>query len=289
MNWVGFPQLRIDRIDIFPYINVFGFNIYWYGIIIAVGMSLAVLYAFFNAYKFGVNRDKMIDVVIIGIVCGICGARLYYVIFSFDAFSNNFWKIFDLRTGGLAIYGGIICAFAAGFLACKRKKMRFLPLADIASVGFLLGQGIGRWGNFVNIEAYGSHTNLPWGMTSSEIPIAIQPVHPTFLYESIWCILGFVIFNLLLKYRKFDGQVLLMYLGWYGFERFFVEGLRTDSLWLIPNVIRVSQLISIILFVLSISLLVYISFFYMRKHRDMEYLYVNTKEWKDSLSKNKKM
>ena len=285
MNWVGFPKLGIDKINISPYINVFGFNIYWYGVIIALGMSLAVLYAFFNANKFGVDKNKMIDVVIVGIVCGIVGARIYYVIFSLDNFSDNFWKIFDLRTGGLAIYGGIIFAFASGFLVCKYKKIKFLPLADMTSIGFLLGQGIGRWGNFMNIEAYGSHTDLPWGMTSNEIPINIQPVHPTFLYESIWCILGFILFNLLLRYRKFDGQVVLMYMAWYGFERFFVEGLRTDSLWLVPNVIRVSQLISIILFIVSVILLIYIQFFYIKKHGDREYLYVNTNEWKESLLK----
>ncbi len=285
MNWVGFPKLGIDKINISPYINVFGFNIYWYGVIIALGMSLAVLYAFFNANKFGVDKNKMIDVVIVGIVCGIVGARIYYVIFSLDNFSDNFWKIFDLRTGGLAIYGGIIFAFASGFLVCRYKKIKFLPLADMTSIGFLLGQGIGRWGNFMNIEAYGSHTDLPWGMTSNEIPINIQPVHPTFLYESIWCILGFILFNLLLRYRKFDGQVVLMYMAWYGFERFFVEGLRTDSLWLVPNVIRVSQLISIILFIVSVILLIYIQFFYIKKHGDREYLYVNTNEWKESLLK----
>lgn len=285
MNWVGFPKLGIDKINISPYINVFGFNIYWYGVIIALGMSLAVLYAFFNANKFGVDKNKMIDVVIVGIVCGIVGARIYYVIFSLDNFSDNFWKIFDLRTGGLAIYGGIIFAFASGFLVCRYKKIKFLPLADMTSIGFLLGQGIGRWGNFMNIEAYGSHTDLPWGMTSNEIPINIQPVHPTFVYESIWCILGFILFNLLLRYRKFDGQVVLMYMAWYGFERFFVEGLRTDSLWLVPNVIRVSQLISIILFIVSVILLIYIQFFYIKKHGDREYLYVNTNEWKESLLK----
>lgn len=283
MNWVGFPKLGIDRIDIFPYINIFGINVYWYGIIIALGMSLAVLYAFFYSSKFGVDKNKMIDVVIVGIICGIVGARLYYVIFSFDYFSNNLWKIFDLRTGGLAIYGGVIFAFASGFLVCRYKKIKFLPLADMASIGFLLGQGIGRWGNFMNIEAYGSHTDLPWGMISNEIPINLQPVHPTFLYESIWCILGFVLFNLLLRYRKFDGQIVLMYMAWYGFERFFVEGLRVDSLWLVPNVIRVSQLISIILFVVSIVLLFYIQFFYIKKHGDREYLYVNTNKRKESL------
>ena len=285
MNWVGFPKLGIDKINISPYIDIFGFNIYWYGVIIALGMSLAILYAFFNANKFGVDKNKMIDVVIVGIICGIVGARVYYVIFSLDNFSGNFWKIFDLRTGGLAIYGGIIFAFVSGFLVCRYKKIKFLPLADMTSIGFLLGQGMGRWGNFINIEAYGSHTDLPWGMTSNEIPINLQPVHPTFSYESIWCILGFILFNLLLRYRKFDGQVVLMYMAWYGFERFFVEGLRTDSLWLIPNVIRVSQFISIILFIVSVVLLIYIQFFYMKKHGDREYLYVNTNEWKESLSK----
>lgn len=285
MNWVGFPKLGIDKINISPYIDIFGFNIYWYGVIIALGMSLAILYAFFNANKFGVDKNKMIDVVIVGIICGIVGARVYYVIFSLDNFSGNFWKIFDLRTGGLAIYGGIIFAFVSGFLVCRYKKIKFLPLADMTSIGFLLGQGIGRWGNFINIEAYGSHTDLPWGMTSNEIPINLQPVHPTFSYESIWCILGFILFNLLLRYRKFDGQVVLMYMAWYGFERFFVEGLRTDSLWLIPNVIRVSQFISIILFIVSVVLLIYIQFFYIKKHGDREYLYVNTNEWKESLSK----
>lgn len=285
MNWVGFPKLGIDKINISPYIDIFGFNIYWYGVIIALGMSLAILYAFFNANKFGVDKNKMIDVVIVGIICGIVGARVYYVIFSLDNFSGNFWKIFDLRTGGLAIYGGIIFAFVSGFLVCRYKKIKFLPLADMTSIGFLLGQGIGRWGNFINIEAYGSHTDLPWGMTSNEIPINLQPVHPTFSYESIWCILGFILFNLLLRYRKFDGQVVLMYMAWYGFERFFVEGLRTDSLWLIPNFIRVSQFISIILFIVSVVLLIYIQFFYIKKHGDREYLYVNTNEWKESLSK----
>ena len=125
MNWVGFPQLGIDRINICPYINVFGFNIYWYGIIIALGMSLAVVYAFFNAKKFGVDRNKMIDVVIVGIICGICGARLYYVIFSFDYFSDNIWKIFDLRTGGLAIYGGIIFAYRLTAYGKTEKKQKY--------------------------------------------------------------------------------------------------------------------------------------------------------------------
>ena len=276
MDWVGFPGLGIDRLDISSQIKIFGLSIHWYGVIIAIGMSLSIIYAYFVAKKFGINRNNMIDVIIIGIVCGIAGARLYYVIFSIDSFSGDFLKIFDLRTGGLAIYGGVIFAFLGGYFGCKWKKVKFLPMADVAAIGFLLGQGIGRWGNFFNIEAYGVQTDLPWGMTSSAIPLALQPVHPTFLYESTWCILGFFAFNFFLKYRKFDGQIILMYMAWYGFERFFVEGLRTDSLWLVPDVIRVSQLISLILLVFSVFTLLYMFLVYMKKHPDKEYLYVNS-------------
>ena len=288
MEWVGFPHLGIDRLDISSQIKIFGLSIHWYGVIIAVGMSLAVIYAYFVAKKFGINRNNMIDVIIIGIVCGIVGARLYYVIFKLDSFSGDLLKIFDLRTGGLAIYGGIIFAFLGGFFGCRWRKVKFLPMADVAAIGFLLGQGIGRWGNFVNIEAYGTHTDLPWGMTSSAIPLDIQPVHPTFLYESVWCILGFIAFNFFLKYRKFDGQIILMYMAWYGFERFFVEGLLTDSLWLIPDVIRVSQLISLILVVFAVFALSYMFLVYLKKHPDKECLYVKTAEFEKScLKKNK--
>lgn len=283
MEWVGFPGIGIDRVDICPYITLFGHNIYWYGIIISIGMLLAIIYAFVNAHKFGINNQRMIDVVIVGIICGIVGARIYYVIFKLDSFASNFWKVFDLRTGGLAIYGGLIGAILGGFFACKIKKVRFLPMLDIAGIGFLLGQGIGRWGNFVNIEAYGIHTDLPWGMTGSNIPADIQPVHPTFLYESLWCVLGFIVFSLFAKYRKFDGEVFLMYLAWYGFERFFVEGLRTDSLWLVSDVIRVSQALSLILFIVSVAILVYVLFYRMKKFKDEQYLYVNSTEWKNSL------
>ena len=289
MEWVGFPGLGVDRLEISSQITIFGLNIYWYGVIIAIGMSLAIIYAFFSAKKFGINRNNMIDVIVIGIICGMVGARLYYVIFSLDSFSGNWLKIFDLRTGGLAIYGGVIFAFLGGYFGCKLKKVKFLPMADVAAIGFLLGQGIGRWGNFFNIEAYGTKTDLPWGMTSSAIPFDIQPVHPTFLYESIWCILGFIAFNFFLKYRKFDGQITLMYMVWYGFERFFVEGLRTDSLWLIPDVIRVSQLISLILFVFAVSTLLYMFLVYMKKHPDKEYLYVNSAKFEKSCCEKNKI
>lgn len=287
MNWVGFPNLGIDKIEICPYLTVFGFNIYWYGIIIACGILAAIVYAFFNAEKFGIDNEKMIDVIIMGIIGGIIGARFYYVIFTWNIFKNNLLSILDLRTGGLAIYGGIIFAIFTGWIMCKWKKIRFLPMLDLAGIGFLLGQGIGRWGNFVNIEAYGGHTDLPWGMTASRINADIQPVHPTFLYESIWCLIGFLFFALFAKYRKFDGQVFIMYLIWYGFERFFVEGLRVDSLWLIPGLIRISQLLSLILFIAATIILIYMICYYMKKNPNKQYLYVNSLEWQNILRKKK--
>lgn len=281
MNWVGFPGLGIDKIEIMPYFSIFGFKVYWYGALIALGMVLAMVYGMKNSKKFGVDSDKMIDVVIVGIISGIVGARIYYVVFEWDTFKDNLGSIFDLRMGGLAIYGGIIFSVIFGGLACKWRKVNFLSMLDIAGIGFLLGQGIGRWGNFVNVEAFGSHTDLPWGMIGNKIPSSMGPVHPTFLYESLWCLLGFLLLVLYVKHRKFDGQIFLMYLAWYGFERMFVEGLRTDSLWLVPGVIRVSQLLSIILFIGATAVLLYILFYYMKKNPDKNYLYVKSDEWKN--------
>lgn len=288
MNWVGFPDLGIDKIEFYPYISVFGFEIYIYGIIIAIGMGLAMIYGFKKATNFGIDSDKMTDVVIFGIIGGIVGARLYYVIFSWDIFKDDIWSIFDLRSGGLAIYGGIIGAILVGGIACKIKKLPFLPMLDIAGIGFLLGQGIGRWGNFFNVEAYGGHTELPWGMIGNKIPDSIAPVHPTFLYESIWCLLGFILLSIYAKRRKFDGEIFLLYLCWYGFERFFVEGLRTDSLWLVEDVIRVSQALSAVLFVLAVATLLFIRFYIMKKYPKRDYLYVQTEVWQKSLIEKEK-
>ncbi len=288
MNWVGFPDLGIDKIEFYPYISIFGFEVYIYGIIIAIGMGLAMVYGFKKATNFGIDGDKMTDVVIFGIIGGIVGARLYYVIFSWDIFKDDIWSIFDLRSGGLAIYGGIIGAILVGGIACKIKKLPFLPMLDIAGIGFLLGQGIGRWGNFFNVEAYGGHTELPWGMIGNKIPDSIAPVHPTFLYESIWCLLGFILLSIYAKRRKFDGEIFLLYLCWYGFERFFVEGLRMDSLWLIEDVIRVSQALSAVLFVLAVATLLFIRFYIMKKYPKRDYLYVQTEVWQKSLIEKEK-
>lgn len=234
-----------------------GFPIAWYGIIIAVGLLLAMTYGMKQAKKFNVKVDDLSDVIIFSIIFGVIGARLYYVLFYVDETGANPYfstplSIFDLRNGGLGIYGGILAAFATAFVVCKIKKISVGAVFDIAALGFLIGQAIGRWGNFVNEEAFGSATNLPWRMVVST---AATPVHPCFLYESLWCILGFVLLHIYSKRRKFNGEIFLMYIVWYAFGRFFIEGLRTDSLMI--GQLKVTQLVAAILFFAGGSLLIY--------------------------------
>lgn len=244
--------------------NIFGmdFTIRWYGAIIAFGFLLAVLFGGRMAYKWKISLDKMLDVLIYGTIFAIIGARLYYCIFKWDLYKDNPLDIFAIWEGGLAIYGGIIGGLAAAYVVCKVRKMNFWNLLDMASMSLLIGQGIGRWGNFANQEAFGTNTDLPWGMWSSKVAnyiiahqdefaangIVMDPnkaVHPTFLYESIWCLLGFFVLYLICKkYRKFSGQLFLCYGLWYGLERAVVEGLRTDSLYIAGTTLRVSQVLS---------------------------------------------
>ncbi|MBP9989468.1 MAG: prolipoprotein diacylglyceryl transferase, partial [Ruminococcus sp.] len=231
--------------------SVFGhhFTIHWYGAIIAFGFLLAVLFGGRMAYKWKMSIDKMLDVLIYGTIFGIIGARLYYCIFKWDLYKDNPIDLVKIWEGGLAIYGGIIGGLAAAFIVCKARKMNFWNLLDMASMSLLIGQGIGRWGNFANQEAFGTNTDLPWGMWSTKTAsyimdnmaelqqngIVMDPnkaVHPTFLYESISCLLGFVVLYIITrKARKFSGQIFLCYGVWYGIERAVVEGFRTDSLY----------------------------------------------------------
>lgn len=214
------------------------------------------------AYKWKISLDKMLDVLIYGTIFGIIGARLYYCIFKWELYKDNPLDIFAIWEGGLAIYGGIIGGLGAAYVVCKVRKMNFWNLLDMASMSLLIGQGIGRWGNFANQEAFGTNTDLPWGMWSSKVAtyimghqdefaangITMDPnkaVHPTFLYESIWCLLGFFVLYLICqKFRKFSGQIFLCYGVWYGLERAVVEGLRTDSLYIAGTTLRVSQVLS---------------------------------------------
>lgn len=266
MYHVSFPGLGIS-VEINNQIQIFGLSIYWYGIIIATGLILAVIYGCVNSKRLGISADNLLNCVIVGVITGIIGARLYYVIFNWGYYSEHPDKIFAINEGGLAIYGGIIGALIGGLIVAKISKMNIPALLDVAAIGFLIGQGIGRWGNFFNQEAYGAPTDLPWGMISEGTNNIA--VHPCFLYESIWCLLGVLLLHLFSKskLRKYYGQIALLYLVWYGAERALVEGLRTDSLY-IPNTgIRISQLLSIIMVVAGVALLVY---FYIKKLNNLK-------------------
>ena len=223
-------------------------------------VCLALVFAFRHGVEFGVDADAMVDVILIGVVMGILCARLYYVAMSPYNYSS-LWDVLAIRDGGLAIYGGIIGGFLFGGLACKWRKVPVLPMFDLTAMGFLIGQGCGRWGNFFNQEAFGCNTTLPWGMYSEGTrsylmgsTVTVQngvtidpnlPVHPTFLYESIWCLVGFILLFRYIKKRKFNGDITLRYLIWYGAGRFWIEALRTDSLMLVPSIgLRVSQLVA---------------------------------------------
>ena len=256
---VQFPGLGLEFTVNRVALSIGGFNIYWYGVIIAVGMLLALLYAFRHAVDFGIDSDRLVDVVAIGTVMAIVCARVYYVAMAPFEY-HSLWEMIDIRLGGIAIYGAVIGAFVFGGLAARWRKVPLLPLFDLVVLGFLIGQGIGRWGNFVNQEAFGTNTDLPWGMYSEGTKAYLQsvqvtlpagmtvdpsmPVHPTFLYKSIWCLVGFVLLALYVKHRRFHGQIFLMYAIWYGLGRGWIEGLRTDSLLIGTTGLRASQLVA---------------------------------------------
>lgn len=238
-----------------------GWDVYWYGIIIALGFLLAVVYALiYNEKRFGINTDKMLDVVLVTVPVAILCARAYYVIFDGVKLGGikDFFGFGDSSGfAGIAIYGGVIGAFLCGALMCYIRKVNILDMFDLASVGFIIGQGVGRWGNFINQEAYGTFTGSDWwGMQSSRTIMEMGEglVHPCFLYESVWCIIGFFVLNAVAKKRRFKGQVFLSYIVWYSFARFFIEMLRTDSLMI--GKIRVSCLVSALIFIGAAIILV---------------------------------
>lgn len=234
-------------------------DIYWYGIIIATGFLLALIYGLKNAPRYGLNSDRMLDVILVATPVAILSARTYYVIFDGEKL-NGIGDFFGFGSSsgfaGLAIYGGVIGAFASGAVMCKIRKVKILDMFDVAAAGFLIGQGIGRWGNFINQEAYGAFTGSSfWGMQSEKTVSEMGEglVHPCFLYESIWCIAGFFILNHFSKKRRFSGEISLMYCVWYGFGRGFIELLRTDSL-MIGN-LKVSCLLSFLISIAAFSAL----------------------------------
>ena len=252
---VSFPGLGLE----FHFNNV-AFHIaskpiYWYGILIMLGVILAVVYASARSRQFGIRQDDLYDAVLFAVPLGIVCARIYYVIFEWEQYKDNLSEIFATWHGGLAIYGGIIGGIIVIVVLCKVKKIYVMDMLDLFASAVPIGQILGRWGNFFNCEAYGSSTTLPWRMVIGKTleEAGATGNHPTFFYESAWNLIGFIILYFSSKKRKYHGEILLLYLGWYGLGRFFIEGLRTDSLYLWGTGIRVSQVVALICIIIGLG------------------------------------
>ena len=270
---ISFPMLGNLTLNPPSYFTLFGKPIYFYGVIIACGMILAALYCAKRAPKFGLTDDNLYDMLIWAIPLCIIGARLYYVAFRWDYYAENFGEIIAIRNGGLAIYGGVLMGIIVALVWCRVKKIPFFAMADLASFGLLIGQAVGRWGNFMNREAFGAETDVFCRMGLTYPGSATVYVHPTFLYESLWNIIGFLILHFWTKRggRKYDGQVFWLYIFWYGLGRAWIEGLRTDSLYIGSGPIRVSQLLAAVSAAAALTVLIIKA----RKHPDPEKMFVN--------------
>ena len=294
---VTFPGLGIGPITLNPIaFSIFGLEITWYGLLITSGMVLAFFYCLGLAKKEGIKSDDMLDLAILTIILSILGARLYYVVFSIEDFistggtvlqniGRSFLNIINIRQGGLAIYGGVIGGYFSGLIISRWKKIRFPILLDILVCGVLIGQIIGRWGNFVNGEAFGYETDVLWRMGLQTIAgdgiyhSPVTEVHPTFLYESLWNLVCFILLAVFYDKKKFHGQHFAFYLLWYGTGRAVIEGLRTDSLWLFgEGSIRVSQALGIATAVVGAFIL---CVGFLRVYKDIDV-------WKNITSKLKK-
>lgn len=252
---IRFPGLNISLEINRVAFNVFGKDVYWYGIIIAIGVLAAAYYALREAKRVSVDVNSMVDLITYGVISAIIGARLYFVLFNLKDFTN-FWDVFKIWEGGIAIYGGIIGGVTAGYIYCRNKKMSFPKVLDIVAIPFLIGQAIGRWGNFVNREAFGAITNLPWRMEIYDEYGSLISVHPTFFYESLWNVIGIILLSLYKKKKKFDGELFALYVAWYGLGRSWIEQLRVDSLPYNGS-FKVSQIVAIISCLISIGFIVY--------------------------------
>ena len=269
---ISFPSLGLEM-NPGRSIAIGSLTIHYYGLIIAAGLLLAVIYGCRRCRKFGIKEDDILDGVLWITPFAILCARVYYCIFSWQDFASDPISVFYIWKGGLAIYGGVIGAIIGVSVFCKIKKIRLTALLDLVLLGFLIGQGVGRWGNFFNREAFGAATEsfLRMGLFNVRTG-AFEYYHPTFLYESLWNLTGFLVLHFLSKKRQYDGQIALGYAAWYGLGRAMIEGLRMDSLYLGPS--RVSQLLAAISCAAAVGVLVYMSF---RKH-DPAGLYCNRAE-----------
>ncbi len=283
---IAFPNLGIYLHNVPRSFSIFGFPIAFYGLIIGIGVMIALFVVTRIAKKTGQNPDDYWDFAVWGILFGVIGARIYYVAFSWEDYKDDLLSIFKLRSGGLAIYGGVIAAYITLYVWCRIKKKKMTLIGDTAMPGLILGQAIGRWGNFMNREVFGDYYN---GLFSMQIPIAdvrdlsditenisahipeganYINVHPTFLYESAWNLLVFAVLILYRKHKKFDGEICLFYLGGYGLGRFFIEGIRTDTLFLPGTTLPVSQLLALVMFVAAAAADVFIRLRMRRKKKE---------------------
>ena len=278
---LSFPGLGIGEFSVkSEAFSILGAPIAWYALIIMTGIIAAVLYTMWRAKKAGVSSDHIIDYALFVVPSGIIGARLYYVLTTLgEGRYKTFMDVINIREGGLAIYGGIIVGAVAVFCVSKYKKIPFSALADWCTPGIILAQAIGRWGNFMNGEAFGAETEAFCRMGVKNILTggAMEYVHPCFLYESLWNILGFVLINIFYKHRKYDGQIFLMVFGWYGLGRMFIEGLRQDSLMIFGGHVRISQLLAAIILTACTTALIY---FAIKKPKGEFYAMVEEKKTK---------
>ncbi len=263
INILSFPGFGIGEFSLNTVaFTVLGRSIVWYGIIVTSGIIAGFLYVLYRSKFEQIKSDDVLDIAIFTIISAMVGARLYYVVMNLSHY-HTFLEVIAIWNGGIAIYGGIIGGALATLIVSKVKKLKSAKLYDMIVPGVMLGQMIGRWGNFVNTEAFGTETSLPWRMGIHKIGEFVYEtpvyVHPTFLYESVWNAVGFVLINLFYKKKKYDGQIFLLYILWYGFGRMFIEGLRTDSL-MIGDTIRASQLLAFVSVIISFILLILFAF-----------------------------
>ena len=274
---ISFPFLGLE-IDPPRALSIGPLSIHLYGLIIATGLVLAVFYACRRCREFGIKEDDLLDGVLWVTPFAILCARAYYCVFSWDQYADDPISVLYIWNGGLAIYGGVIGAVLGVIVFCKIKKLKIATILDMVLIGFLIGQSIGRWGNFFNREAFGAETDSFFRMGLTNVKTGITTYyHPTFLYESVWNALGFLLLHFASKKRKYDGQVALMYAAWYGLGRCLIEGLRVDSLWWGP--FRVSQLLAGISCLAAVGILLWQSF----KPHSPENLFVNQVAAKETM------
>ena len=300
MSHVSFPALGIEFTINRVAFSIGGFDVYWYGILLALSLALGLSLVMSKSKELGLDQDQILDVTLVSAVCAILNGRIFYILFDPDFTVSSIKEFFNLRGGGIAFYGVLLGGLAAAFVVCKIEKIRFRCLLDGVSLAMLFGQGLGRWGNFMNQETVGTNTDLPWGMYSDTIAKYIErnaehlyeahgivltdgPVHPCFLYESIWCFIGLFVMLHVLKKKRFDGEMFLKYLIWNGIGRGVIENFRTDALFL--GNIRMSQFVCVSLAVIG-AVILFITNRKIKAHNDPEYLkpYAQTEQFEADMA-----